>query len=173
MVSSFLTPGNDSDYTYPKSLKADVERVADGYMIDCKNFRTEDKQWLLDQINEMAEKRFKVAKYLITERGPFDFYMMVYMGPDRIQHGFWKFTDPNHFKYEPGNPFQNALRDYYKLLDRQLGEICEMAGPDAAVLVVSDHGAKPMRGSFNINVNIHKPYLFILCYTKFFEIYCL
>lgn len=151
MISSFLTPGNDSDYTYPKSLKAEVERAADGYMIDCENFRTEDKQWLLEQIHLMAEKRLKVAKHLMTEHGPWDFFMMVYMGPDRIQHGFWKFADPQHRKYEPGNPFESCLRDYYKLLDQQLGELCEMAGPETAVMVVSDHGAKRMDGSLNVN----------------------
>lgn len=151
LISSFLTPSNDSDYVYPKSLKPDIERAADGYMIDCENFRTDDKQWLLDQIHTMTRKRFQVARFLMTEQGPWDFFMMVYMGPDRIQHGFWKFNDPQHRKYEAGNPFENCLREYYKLLDEQLGELCELAGSDATVIVVSDHGAKRMEGSFNVN----------------------
>lgn len=151
MISCFLTPGNESDYTYPKSLKAEIERVADGYMIDVDDFRTEDKQGLLERIHLMTHKRLKVAKYLMTERGPWDFFMMVYMGPDRIQHGFWKYADPTHRKYEPGNPFEHCLRDYYKVLDEQLGQLVEMAGPETLVLVVSDHGAKRMDGSFNVN----------------------
>ena len=150
MISSFLTPGLDSQYTYPPNLKADIDRVADGYMIDCENFRTEDKRWLLDQIYEMTDKRFAVAKYL-WEQEAWDFFMMVYMGPDRIQHGFWKFHDPQHRKFQPGNPFQNAIRDYYKHLDEQLGQLVNMAGEDAAIMVVSDHGAKRMEGSFNVN----------------------
>jgi len=151
MISSFLTPGNDSDYTYPKSLKAEVERVADGYMIDCENFRTDDKGWLLKQIHTMTRKRFAVAKYLLGEKGPWDFYMMVYMGPDRLHHGFWKYTDPTHRKYEAGNEFESCMRDYYTMLDEQLGEIIELSGPGALVMVVSDHGAKRMDGSLNVN----------------------
>lgn len=151
MISSFLTPSTESDYTYPKSLKADVERVSGGYVIDVDEFRTDDKAWLLDQINQMTEKRFRVAQFLMQEKGPWDFFMMVYMGPDRLQHGFWKYIDKTHAKYEPGNPFENAARDYYVLLDQQLGELIEMAGPDTRVLVVSDHGAKRMDGSFHVN----------------------
>ncbi len=151
MISCFLTPSTDSEYTYPRSLKPQIEKAADGYMIDVDNFRTDDKEWLLDQIYQMTEKRFKVARFLLTEQDPWDFFMMVYMGSDRIQHGFWKFTDPEHRKYEAGNKFENCLREYYHLLDDQLGQLCEMAGPDATVLVVSDHGAKRMEGSLNVN----------------------
>ena len=150
LVSSFLTPSTDSEYTYPSQLKSEIERAADGYMIDCDNFRTDDKEWLLEQIYEITDKRFAVAKYLLG-RERWDLFMMVYMGPDRIQHGFWKYHDPQHRKFQPGNRFQNALRDYYKHLDEQLGTLANMAGDDAAIMVVSDHGAKRMEGSFNVN----------------------
>ncbi len=150
LISSFLTPGTDSQYTHPPELKTDIDRVADGYIIDCENFRTDDKGRLLDQIYQITDKRFAVAKYL-WEQEAWDFFMMVYMGPDRIQHGFWKYHDPQHRKFQPGNPFERAIRDYYKHLDQQLGELVSMAGEDAAIMVVSDHGAKRMEGSFNIN----------------------
>jgi len=150
LVSSFLTPGTDSEYTYPSQLKSEIERVADGYMIDCEDFRTDDKDWLLEQIYEITDKRFAVAKYLLG-RERWDLFMMVYMGPDRIQHGFWKYHDPQHRKFQPGNRFQNALYDYYKHLDDQLGQLANIAGDDAAIMIVSDHGAKRMEGSFNVN----------------------
>jgi len=150
LISSFLTPSTESEYTYPAQLKADIDRAAGGYMIDCENFRTDDKAGLLEQIYHITDKRFAVAKYL-WEREAWDFFMMVYMGSDRIHHGFWKFHDPQHRKFPPGNPFENAIRDYYKHLDEQLGEIIDMAGEDAAIMIVSDHGAKRMEGSFNIN----------------------
>jgi len=150
LVSSFLTPSTDSEYTYPSDLKSEIERAADGYVIDCENFRTDDKDWLLEQIYEITDKRFAVAKYLL-ERERWDLFMMVYMGPDRIQHGFWKYHDPQHRKFQPGSRFQNVLRDYYKHLDDQLGQLANIAGDDAAIMVVSDHGAKRMEGSFNVN----------------------
>ena len=150
LVSSFLTPGTDSEYTYPPGLKHDLDRATDGYMIDCDNFRTDDKTNLLEQIYQITDKRFAAAKYLL-QREDWDFFMMVYMGPDRIQHGFWKYCDPQHRNFERGNPFEATLLEYYKHLDQQLGELSSIAGDDAAVMVVSDHGAKRMEGSFNVN----------------------
>ncbi len=150
MVSCFLTPSTESRYTYPAELAAELGRVTGGYEIDCENFRTEDKAELLEQIHRITDKRFLAARHLL-QKEPWDFFAMVYMGPDRIQHGFWKFHDPQHRSYRPGNPFETAIGDYYRKLDDQLGSITELAGDDAAVMVVSDHGAKRMEGSLNVN----------------------
>lgn len=162
MISCFLTPSNESEYTFPPELKAEVERVADGYIIDCEGFRTEDKRGLLQQIHAMTEKRFRVAKWLLSERGPWDFFMMVEMGPDRLHHGFWSYTDPQHRKYVPGNEFESCVLDYYKVLDAQLGELVELAGPGTLVLVVSDHGTKRMEGSLNVNDWLRREGLLVL-----------
>jgi len=77
--------------------------------------------------------------------------MHVDMGVDRMHHGFWKFFDPRHPKYEPGNPYENAIRDYYVHLDAQIGERLALLDEDTAVVVVSDHGAKPMVGGICFN----------------------
>ena len=45
--------------------------------------------------------------------------MMVEMGPDRLNHGIWSFIDPNHPRYEPDNPYQESLREYYRYPRRQ------------------------------------------------------
>lgn len=150
MVSCFLTPGTDVTYTFPAQLAAELDRVTGGYEIDCDNFRTDDKQQLLDEINRISDKHFAAAEYLLG-REPWDLFATVYMGPDRIQHGFWKYHDPQHPKHVPGNEFQNAIINYYLKLDGQLGTLIDIAGEHAAVIVVSDHGAKAMRGSLNIN----------------------
>jgi len=47
LIASFLTPDNSSPYTYPNALKDEIEQVADGYVIDVRNFRTNDKTDLL------------------------------------------------------------------------------------------------------------------------------
>lgn len=150
LVSSFLTPDTSCEYTHPAGLGKQLDAIADGYMIDVDGFRTDDKQWLLDEIYRMTDKRFRVSKALIQVE-EWDFFMMVEMGPDRIEHGFWKYCDPEHPKYEQGNPFENAIHDYYVHLDEQLGEFVALAGDDAAIIIVSDHGGKAMKGSFCIN----------------------
>ncbi len=77
--------------------------------------------------------------------------MLVEMGVDRIHHGFWSHMDPAHHKYEAGNPFEHAIRDYYRHVDAELAELLSLCPSDTLVLVVSDHGAKKMDGGLCFN----------------------
>jgi predicted AlkP superfamily phosphohydrolase/phosphomutase len=62
MVSCFLTPDTrTSRYTYPPELKDEIEQLVGHYMVDVENFRTDDKDRLLAEIEEMTEKRFRLA----------------------------------------------------------------------------------------------------------------
>jgi len=150
LVTSFLTPSTFSQYTYPPSLKAEIAQVVGDYMLDVQDFRTEDKDYLLRQIYDMTEKRCRLVRHFLRTK-PWEFFMWVEMGVDRIHHGFWKYMDPTHPKHEPGNRYQDAIRDYYRYLDAQIGEMLELVPDDAAVLVMSDHGAQPMKGGICFN----------------------
>jgi len=150
LVTSFLTPSTFSRYTYPPSLKAEIAQVVGDYMLDVQDFRTEDKDYLLRQIYDMTEKRCRLVRHFLRTK-PWEFFMWVEMGVDRIHHGFWKYMDPTHPKHEPGNRYQDAIRDYYRYLDAQIGEMLELVPDDAAVLVMSDHGAQPMKGGICFN----------------------
>ncbi len=154
-VSCFLTPSGQNQFTYPTSLREELQQLVGEYLFDVKNFRTDDKAWLLDQIYQLTRQRFAVATHLLTTRD-WDFFMFVDMGPDRLHHGFWKFWDRSHIRYVPGNPFEHALEDYYEFLDRQLGSFLEKVPPYAHVFVVSDHGAKRMDGGICINEWLRK-----------------
>ena len=151
LVTGFLAPDNQSTYTHPEDLKEEVERAADGYIIDVKDFRTDNKDWLKEQVYEMTEKRFRVIHHLLRTK-PWSFFMFVEMGPDRLHHGFWRYCDPSHRLYEPGNPYENVLLDYYVFLDKKIGGVLEQVDlSSTTVLVVSDHGAKGMRGGICVN----------------------
>jgi predicted AlkP superfamily phosphohydrolase/phosphomutase len=151
LVSSFLTPSTRSQYTHPPELKQEIASVVQGeYMFDVPQFRTEDKGFLLDQIYALADQQHQVVKHLMASK-PWDFFMHVDMGVDRIHHGFWKFFDARHPKHEPGNPYEHAIRDYYIHIDGQIGERLDMLDDDTAVLVVSDHGGQPMMGGICFN----------------------
>ncbi len=150
LISCFLTPSTDSPFTYPEEVKSFILEHFGDYMFDVKKFRTEDKDWLLSQVYRLTEQRFAVARYFL-ENEEWDFFMMVDMGPDRFHHGFWKFFDPEHVKYEPGNKYENSGIEYYKFLDEKLGEFLDAVPQGAFVFVVSDHGAKRMDGGIVVN----------------------
>jgi predicted AlkP superfamily phosphohydrolase/phosphomutase len=150
MVTCFLTPGMDSNLTYPGTLKAELLRAAPDYQVDVNDFRTEDKDYLLRQIHEMTEQHFRFLRYAVKEKA-WDFLMFVEMGVDRLYHGFWRYTARDHRLYEPGNPYENVMWEYHKYVDDEMGKLLELVGDDTLVLVASDHGAKSMVGGICIN----------------------
>ncbi|HZS18578.1 MAG TPA: alkaline phosphatase family protein [Candidatus Udaeobacter sp.] len=150
MVTDFLTPDTTCQYTHPPELKQEIERVVGEYILDVRDFRSGNKQKILADIYEMTRKRFQLARHLLAKED-WDFFMMVEMGVDRIHHAFWDNMDPAHRFYEPGNKYESAIYDYYKEVDREIGELLAFADDETAVLVVSDHGAKRIDGGICIN----------------------
>jgi predicted AlkP superfamily phosphohydrolase/phosphomutase len=150
MLGCFLTPDSDSDYAYPKELKAEIEKNVGTYIVDVKDFRTDDKDYLRDQIWKLTENRFETVMYLAKNKD-WDFLMFVEMGPDRLHHGFWKYFDESQVNYEPNSEYADVIPNYYKYVDVLIGELLDEVGADADVMVVSDHGAKPMAGGFCFN----------------------
>lgn len=150
IITDFLTPTLESGFTFPAELSEKILSLAPRYQVDVKNFRTPDKDWLLRQIWDMTEMRFAALNYLM-EKQPWDFFMWVEMGVDRIHHGMWSFMDPGHRRYQPGNKYENAIKDYYKLIDDQLARMLEKIDDNTIVLVASDHGGQKMDGGICIN----------------------
>lgn len=150
LISDFLAPDTNAEYTYPPELKQEIAQTVGEYIIDVREFRTDDKDRLLADIYRMTETRFRLARHLLTTKS-WDLFVMVEMGTDRIHHGFWRYFDPEHPLYVPGNPYENAIRDYYVAVDRHVGELMEALPPNTLRIVVSDHGAKRMDGGICLN----------------------
>lgn len=155
LISSFLTPSTTNpkiQWTHPPSLREEVEQLLapEIYDVDVPQYRTDDKEFLLKQINDMTRKRFKVLRYLLEEK-QWDFFMFVEMGVDRIHHGLWAHHDHHHHKHDPSSPYVNAIRDYYQYLDQEIGTLLERLPPETHIIVVSDHGVKKMDGGICIN----------------------
>ncbi|RLI73501.1 nucleotide pyrophosphatase [Archaeoglobales archaeon] len=150
LISCFITPDSSVNYTHPKELKSEVEKLVGNYVFDIV-FRKDDKDSVKEEIWEMTEKRFEVIRYLIQEK-EWDYFQFVEIGLDRVHHAFWKYFDKHHHLYEPNSKYKNVIRDYYRLLDKEIGKTLELIDLDeAAVVIVSDHGIKRMKGAFAIN----------------------
>ena len=156
LVSCFLAPSTDVIYTFPPAL---AERLAvwaakatpgRAYLLDVPDFRSDDKERIVRDIYAMCDQRFAVAAALIEEDHP-DFLMLVDMGVDRIHHALWKHMDPRHPLFVPDSPFADVIRAYYRHVDAQIAALLAHCGPETAVLVVSDHGARPLMGGVRIN----------------------
>ncbi len=150
-IGCFLTPDTvTNDFTHPASFKAKINELVGEYPVDVKNFRTDRKDWLKEEIFRMSEKQWKVVHWLLKEQ-QWDYFHFVDIGLDRMHHGFWNYFDEKHVLFEPGNPYQNAVPEYYLWLDQQIGKSLELLDQDTVVLIVSDHGAQRLDGGIAIN----------------------
>jgi predicted AlkP superfamily phosphohydrolase/phosphomutase len=149
LISCFITPSSEKSYTYPEELKAEIEDHFGPFLFDVV-FRTEDRSEVLKEIYQMTEYHFRVVDYLL-DRQDWSLFWLVEIGVDRMHHAFWKFMDKNHHLYQPGNSFESAIYDYYQFLDEKIGQLLKKIDQNTAVLVVSDHGAKGMKGAFCVN----------------------
>jgi len=151
-VSCFLTPPSAEQFTHPAELASEIEEELGGdpYIFDIPNFREQGEDAVLKQVFTMTERRWRVARRLVRSK-PWDFFMLVEMGPDRLHHVFWQHVDPAHFKYVAGNRFESAFRDYYRFLDGEVAKLLEALPEDVVVIVMSDHGARRMDGGVCFN----------------------
>jgi predicted AlkP superfamily phosphohydrolase/phosphomutase len=150
-IGCFLTPDTQqNEYTYPATIQSEIAQLVGEYPVDVRGFRTDNKEWLRDQIWSMTRKHFEVIRYLLTAHD-WGYFHFVEIGLDRVHHGFWKYHDPQHRQYVPGNPFSSVITDYYVVLDEEIGRLLELVPDDTIVLVVSDHGAQRLDGGFCVN----------------------
>lgn len=96
---------------------------------------------------------FEVIKDLMTN-DPSDLTAILFDGPDKIMHMGYRFIDPATFPDDP-EPWEVEIREhclsYFHEMDRFIGEIVGMAGKDARVFMVSDHGFGPSTEVFRVN----------------------
>ena len=149
MVGGFLGDGSGST-TFPADLAAELEARFGPHEPDVAEYRTEDRDGLLDGLYRTARQHFAVARAMWSERNP-ELLMMVEMATDRLHHAFWEHLDPTHPEHDPAHRHVRDVRDFYAFIDAQLGALIDGTDEDTTVLVVSDHGARTMRGGFRIN----------------------
>ena len=163
LVSCFLTPNPRLDaYTYPPRLRDELEELVGAYEVDVRNYRHDDRDRILAEIYAMTEQHFEAARHLLDTR-PWDFFMMVEIGVDRIHHAFWSYLDPSHPKFVPGHRYHDVIHSYYQYLDDEIGELLGRFDDETTVLVVSDHGAQAMRGAVCINEWLRQEGYLVLC----------
>jgi len=150
-VGCFLTPdARNNVFAAPSYIQTEITALVGEYPVDVSGFRTEDKEWLKREIFAMSRKQWEVVRWLMREK-EWDYLQFVDIGLDRMHHGFWHCFDKSHPAYEPANPHESAIPEYYRLLDEQLGKVLEMLDEDTIVLIVSDHGAQRLEGGFAVN----------------------
>ena len=101
---------------------------------------------------------FEILAYLMRNE-PHDLTAIVFDGVDKLQHLFWRLLDPACLA-SPLSPEEAKVRqlclDYFRQLDGLIAEAVALAGADANVFIVSDHGFGPTHEIFHVNSWLHQ-----------------
>lgn len=154
VVSCMLTPGPDAPHAHPRALEAELARFGP-HAPDLEDDGTLAPDALLAGLHRIATQHFDVAEHVLRTRAP-DFLMLVELATDRLHHALWPHVDPTDPRHDPASPLGARARDLYRYLDARIGRLVAAAGPDATVLVVSDHGARPLLGGVRVNELLHR-----------------
>jgi len=170
MVSGMLTRGKEcedgvlcspklsevqgGDAVYPKSMIPELKANIGDFYIDCARMPSKDdlkgkeaevvNAWL-EKVATTRAQQTKLFDYLLTNH-PTDFTMMVQSCEDRVGHWLYP-IQPHNVGY---NPKVNALRvdafpSQYVAFDKVLGTILKHTDENTYVIIMSDHGIKPLR----------------------------
>lgn len=142
MVTGMMTPGLDSEFVFPASLQKELRERHPDYMISAA--ADKDMADYPNSLKRMVEARAQLAQDLLS-REPWDFFMMVFTATDLVQHMFWRPM------LEEGHPQQQAILEVYQLIDAKIGEIRDSLEEGTHLLLMSDHGAGPIKKQVHIN----------------------
>ncbi len=129
--------------------------LASQSMIDFSGSRNDYRRSLADAESAhryLMEKLRQGILYLMKEH-PWDLFMVHFSVTDQLQHYYWKFMDSSHVAYDPelASLYQEAIPDAYRRIDSIIGEMMRVAGEQATVIAMSDHGFCPIHRLFSPN----------------------
>ena len=81
------------------------------------------------------------------------FLFTLFDTPDRLQHMFWRFIDPQHPNYDRdcAQALGHNFGDIYRQCDALLGRVLQKVDENTLLIVLSDHGFNSFRRAFHTN----------------------
>ena len=109
-----------------------------------------------DEFLTQAEFVFEQTKKMLDyELDRFDWGLLYcyFSTTDPLQHMFWRLRDPEHPLYDAdlAQRYDGIIEHYYVRMDSVLGQAMDRVGPEATVIVLSDHGFTSFRKNFHLN----------------------
>ena len=163
MVSGMMTPGYGerppAGFTSPTDLEGRIHSWAPGYAIDVSaNWEKDYKDAALCQrVLASLDQRVDVLKRLLDEE-PVDVVFSVLESPDRMQHVYYRYMDPNDDMYysDAATRLRPEIWRCFQAMDEVVGVLDDYARDSGGVLVVSDHGFTAWEVSVHTNALLER-----------------
>jgi predicted AlkP superfamily phosphohydrolase/phosphomutase len=180
MISGMLTRGKNcedgvlcapklsevmgGDAVYPKSLQPELLKNVGDFYIDCErmpgaaDLKGHEKEVIdnwLSKVQLIRDEQTKLFDYLLTTH-PTDFAMLGQSCEDRTGHWLYPIAPYNAGYNASINSVRvDAFPDQYIAFDKVLGAILKHVDENTYVIIVSDHGIKPLREFENKDAHAH------------------
>ena len=154
LCSPKLSEVQGGDAVYPPTMVPELEAKVGDFLIDCARMPSAKDllgheaavvyEWLA-RVSATREQQRKLFDYLLTDH-PTDFTFLVQSCEDRVGHWLYPIQPYNVGYDRKLNTIQvNAFPDQYRALDKVLGTILKHVNENTTLLIISDHGIKPLR----------------------------
>ncbi len=144
LVSGFLTPHDQTDFTYPPEIKQEIEALVPDYHPDPFDPLGATRQQILE-IERWMHRHEQVARRLMDHH-PVDLFFNVVQALDHLQHLFWDAASQN-----AGGPYAPLLDRCFQFIDQAIGHRLQRLDGRTFLFLVSDHGFGPARKRFQVN----------------------
>lgn len=117
------------------------------------NAKILDDQAFMDQIDQVDNERIEMF-FDAVEKTRQGYTVCVVDGPDRVNHMFWRYEDPQHPGHhgQGGRELRDGLERTYLRMDELVGQALEKCDdPDTVFMVMSDHGCASFRRGVDLN----------------------
>ncbi len=101
-----------------------------------------------------ADREREAMFFDSLDKVPRGLCVAVFDGPDRLQHMFWRDTDPTHpaRALHPVPQGRDCVEEMYRRMDDLVGRtMARCPAPDCLLMVISDHGFNGFRRGIDLN----------------------
>jgi predicted AlkP superfamily phosphohydrolase/phosphomutase len=180
MISGMLTRGKNcedgvlcapklsdvtgGDAVYPRTLQPELLKNVGDFFIDCErmpgasDLKGHEKEVIdkwLDKVQLIRDEQTKLFDYLLTKH-PMDFTMLGQSCEDRTGHWLYPIAPYNvGYNASINSVRVEAFPDQYIAFDKVLGSILKHVDENTYVIILSDHGIKPLREFENKDPHAH------------------
>lgn len=114
----------------------------DAYLEQCRLVMRDRRRMMLSELDRFSE----------------GFFFCLYDTPDRLQHMFWRFHEPEHPANYNGyaTEYVNVIVEHYRELDGIVGKAMKYVDDQTLLIVLSDHGMNSFQRGLNLNTWLYK-----------------
>lgn len=134
-LGSFYTTGMVEDHTGLSNERFGEE----AYLAQCADVMRERERMLHLELDRFRE----------------GFLYCLFDTPDRVQHMFWRFGEPNHPANREGDArrreMAGVIGEHYRACDAVIGRVLERVDAETLLIVLSDHGFNSFQRGVHLN----------------------